>query len=512
MNATAPLTVGRVLHHYPPIMRRSALAASVFALAAALAPQIAHAQPAPSWPDLAAAPATAAEGAKDAALIIGVEDYVFVPRVPGAAKNATDWFTYLVDGRKVPIGQVKLLRNADATREGILGRAAEVAAMVKAGGTVWVVFIGHGAPAADGKEGVLIGVDAQQKAESLYARSVRQSELSAALGGKPTVMVLDACFSGRAAGGGPIAGDLQPLLLSRASTAAGMTLLSAGKSDQFAGPLPGLGRPAFSYLVLGALRGWGDGNRDGTVTAQEAVNYAAKALTVLPIGRAQTPELVGGSGALVLAKKAAEKGPNLTALVSAVPVEKPVAAAPSFGEGLGKVVDVPTVGEFKGATAAGGLADLDPDLLVLVQEAKRTDAASGPTAEKARAWDAVARYSGKNAFKADATARRDQWAKVAAAEAAKAEQLDRAWGQYQRDKAKLEKLQGLDATVLSEAQKAALARELEQVYAPWQTAFGERVAEESARKAKAAAEARAKKDKERGVGAMAVIIASGVKP
>ena len=189
-----------------------------------------------------------------------------------------------------------------------------------------------------------------------------------------------------------------------------------------------------------------------------------------------------------------------------------MAAAPSFGEGLGKVVDVPTVGEFKGATAAGGLADLDPDLLVLVQEAKRTDAASGPTAEKARAWDAVARYSGKNAFKADATARRDQWAKVAAAEAAKAEQLDRAWGQYQRDKAKLEKLQGLDATVLSEAQKAALARELEQVYAPWQTAFGERVAEESARKAKAAAEARAKKDKERGVGAMAVIIASGVKP
>jgi hypothetical protein len=48
-------------------------------------------------------------------------------------------------------------------------------------------------------------------------------------------------------------------------------VLSAGKGDQFAGPLPGLGRPAFSWLVLGALRGWGDADRDGTVTAREAV-------------------------------------------------------------------------------------------------------------------------------------------------------------------------------------------------------------------------------------------------
>ena len=259
------------------------------------------------WPDLSAAPATAAEGANDAALIVGIEDYLFAPKVPGATRNATDWFTYLVDGRKVPLGQVKLLRDADATREGILGRAAEVSALVKPGGSVWVVFIGHGAPAADGKEGVLVGAAAQQKAESLYARSVRQSELAAALGGKPTIMVLDACFSGRASGGQPLAAGLQPLILVHDLPAASATLLTAGKSDQFAGPLPGLNRPAFSYLVLGAMRGWGDANGDGVVTAEEAVNYAAKALIVLPIGRTQTPELVTGSGSLALARQAVER-------------------------------------------------------------------------------------------------------------------------------------------------------------------------------------------------------------
>jgi len=172
-------------------------------------------------------------------------------------------------------------------------------------------------------------VDAQQKAESLYSRSVRQSELSTALGGKPTVMVIDACFSGRASAGQPIAAGLQPMILVHPAAAATSTLLTAGKSDQFAGPLPGSDRPAFSYLVLGALRGWGDANGDGVVTAEEALNYAAKALIVLPIGRAQTPELVSGSGSLALARNATEKAPNLTALVASMREgATPVAAAP----------------------------------------------------------------------------------------------------------------------------------------------------------------------------------------
>ena len=44
------------------------------------------------------------------------------PQGSRRAKNATDWYTYLVDGRKVPVGQVKLVRNDDATREVILKR------------------------------------------------------------------------------------------------------------------------------------------------------------------------------------------------------------------------------------------------------------------------------------------------------------------------------------------------------------------------------------------------------
>lgn len=40
------------------------------------------------WPDLTALPAGGGGGSADAALVVGVDDYIFAPDVPGAATNA----------------------------------------------------------------------------------------------------------------------------------------------------------------------------------------------------------------------------------------------------------------------------------------------------------------------------------------------------------------------------------------------------------------------------------------
>jgi hypothetical protein len=293
----------------------------------------------PNWPDLGR-PAAVGGGENDAALVIGIEDYQHVADIPGAVQNARDWYRYLVDGRKVPVRAVRLLRNGEADRETMLQAAKDMAAQVKPGGTFWVVFIGHGAPSQDGKEGVLIGSDAKQTAVSLFARSVRQSELQAQVGSTPAVMLFDSCFSGRAHTGAALAAGLQPLILTKAMAPATTTLLTAAQADQFAGGLPGKDRPAFSYLMLGALRGWGDANGDGQVTATEALEYATKALAVLPIGRTQTPELVGGGASRVLAARAFEREPDLDAIITgefrpadvpaAPPEPMPVAIAPTL--------------------------------------------------------------------------------------------------------------------------------------------------------------------------------------
>lgn len=265
------------------------------------------------WPDLSKPPRGGADGRKDVALVVGIEDYAFAPDVPGAQANARDWYSWLQDSRGVQT--IKILLDRDATREGIIDAAKAVAARAQAGGTVWVVFVGHGAPASSADDGLLVGVDAQQKATSLDARSVRRAELLELLDGPQaqTVVVLDACFSGRTAAGSLVPG-LQPLKPVSARTDTKATVLTAAASDQYAGALAGADRPAFSYLVLGALWGWGDADRDGSVTADEAVRYASDALFRTVNDRAQTPSLDARDEGLVLSRASSTRGPDLGAI------------------------------------------------------------------------------------------------------------------------------------------------------------------------------------------------------
>lgn len=293
------------------------------------------------WPELSGGPVTGG-GERDAALVIGVDDYAYAPPVPGAEKNAEDWYRYLVKGLKVPTSSATLLRGREATLERIRRYAREMSAQVKPGGTLWFVFIGHGAPSQDGSEGVLVGHDAQQDVDGLYARSLGQRELTGLLssGAPPkTVMVLDACFSGRTPSGEPLIEGVQPLipLKTPEGTASNAWVLSAAKADQFAGALPGLRRPAFSYLVLGGIRGWAERDGDGFVSAGELLDYTADALRTLVRDRTQTPELQGVAEAPLVAA-GGERAPDLAELtLSAPPI---VTSAPS---GAPPAATAPTV-------------------------------------------------------------------------------------------------------------------------------------------------------------------------
>jgi formylglycine-generating enzyme required for sulfatase activity len=126
---------------------------------------------------------------------------------------------------------------------------------------------------------------------------------------------LDVGFSGRGQDGAMIAPGLQPLV--SVSTAGFMdprlVVLTAAKGDQFAGPLPGTNRPAFSYLALGGLRGWAAEDKHGKVTAGSLWHYTTIVLERTLLGRSQTPDLIGKEGT-VLAASASEKGPDLAKL------------------------------------------------------------------------------------------------------------------------------------------------------------------------------------------------------
>lgn len=242
------------------------------------------------WPDLSTPVTASPTNPRDVALIVAIEDYLVAPDIPGATRNARDWYEWL---RRVRGAEtIKLLTDSDATREEILDNARAIAREAHPDGTLWVIFIGHGAPGLSDGEGLLVGADAQRKASSIDSRSVRRAELIDAVQGlqQRSVIVLDACFSGTTYEGELVPG-LQPLRPVSERVSGEATILTAAASDQVAGPLPGDARPAFSYLLLGALWGWADEDGSGTVTESEAMDYASRSLFELVNDREQTPHL-----------------------------------------------------------------------------------------------------------------------------------------------------------------------------------------------------------------------------
>lgn len=270
------------------------------------------------WPDLSRPAPRIGGGEDDAAVVVGIEKYAYVAPIAGADENATAWYQYLVRTRGVPVERVSLLLDNDATREDIQWAVDEAARQVTDGGTLWFVFIGHGAPSRDHEDGLLIGYDAQQKARSIQARGLRRSELLDRLEqsrADDIRVLLDACFSGRAADGEQLVAGLQPLVVTvdSATRDPRTMLFTAARNDEFAGPLPGAERPAFSYLALGGLRGWADEDENGSVTAQELHDYVRTALQVLVRDRRQRNTFAGKPESQ-LTRKAREKGPELSRL------------------------------------------------------------------------------------------------------------------------------------------------------------------------------------------------------
>ncbi len=270
------------------------------------------------WPSLAEPPRAVGGGERDAAVVVGISEPFVLPPVPGAAENATDWYRWLTAGLGVAPDRVTLLRNGEATRESMLD-AARRAALAAEGGRVWFVFVGHGAPALSGDDGILLGADAQATEESLAARGVAERELLAALQGgraKSVVAVIDACFSGMTPDGSTplVAGSQATVPVRRTGLAQGVAVLSS--SERVAGPLPRGDRPAYSYLVLGALFGWADADIDGRVTAIEAHHYAERVLRAAVTGRDQSPQLATREQGMLLARSGGASAPDVAAIVA----------------------------------------------------------------------------------------------------------------------------------------------------------------------------------------------------
>lgn len=263
---------------------------------------------------------TGATASADTAVVIGVEDYAFVQDVPYAQRDAASFYDLLVYSVGVPSSRVRLL-DQGASKEQILEAVTDAGNDVGAGGSVWIYFAGHGAadPSTGGR--MLLGDDVKQDSAAFASRGVpvdQLKDLASAKGGAVNLIV-DACYSGLGRGGDELVAGMRFLVPAYATAAKpGSLEWSAASGDQLSGPLHPARHGAFTYLAVGAMRGWADGQldgtRDGQVTAEEAQLYVKEALRTLQITD-QTPELTvedGKSRTLIRSDKL-EEAPELDA-------------------------------------------------------------------------------------------------------------------------------------------------------------------------------------------------------
>lgn len=241
------------------------------------------------------------DGSRDVALIVSIEKYASLPRIRGAYKNGKAWQRFFQDDIGLERSRIVWLRDEEAEKPNIERELKQLLDRVGTEGRAWFVFIGHGAVGTRG--GLLVGANASSTAKSLRNNSLEREDLLQRLGAipVPSVAVLDACFSGKMPNGETMVQGLQPAAVLDVDPPSNVTVLSAAQGDEFAGPLPKSDRPAFSYLLLGALRGWGDLNHDQEITAAEATTYTQETLHDILHSRDQRPRLDASNPELSLA-------------------------------------------------------------------------------------------------------------------------------------------------------------------------------------------------------------------
>ena len=267
-----------------------------------------------AWPSVDDPFRVSADGAADAAVVVGLEDYAFIADVPYARRDAAAFYNAAVYTMGIPMDRVHHLEAGSV--EQIRAALTEAGQSVGPGGKVWVYYAGHGAASPTSREQVLLGDDVRADPRAFDARALAVSEverLASAGGGQP-MLVLDTCFAGQGRGGDDLVAGTRFAVPAYAATSDDGVQWTAAGPNELSGPLDDAQHGVFTYFAVGALRGWADGElsgtRDGEVTGDEAQAYVRRALKAVQ-QRGQTPAWVGAAGGDVVLSRGTEVGPDL---------------------------------------------------------------------------------------------------------------------------------------------------------------------------------------------------------
>ncbi|MBV8605398.1 MAG: polysaccharide deacetylase family protein [Pelomonas sp.] len=244
----------------------------------------------------AAAPVTSGY-AESWAVVIGIDDYAKWPKLKHAVHDAESVRDALVNRLGFDASHVVLLKNADATRNGILSTFHERFGdgKLQRNDRLFVYYAGHGATRQlpSGREvGYIVPVDADPQDTATDAISMSEVQnVAESLEAKHVFFVMDACFSGL----GLTRGGAGNYLRDNARRTARQMLTAGGADQEVADDGPD-GHSVFTWTLLQGLAGKADLNGDGLITATELAAYVAPAVASVSLQTPSFGSLPGSQG------------------------------------------------------------------------------------------------------------------------------------------------------------------------------------------------------------------------
>lgn len=237
------------------------------------------------------------------AIVVGISDYLYLPKLQFAHRDAEIFAGYLIDEQKVPADNVRLYLNNRATANNVVSEFKQILEKVKTGDKVYFYFAGHGDnETVKGKEFSVLLLHGIKERDYVLGNDYIEMQLinqwitDLRLKGASTIFIADACHSGANLLVGGISGTQSTQQALKDVVKAETKLLSCQvgqlslEGKQWSG-----GRGNFSYHLISGLMGLADGYaddvKDGIIKYDELENYLIKEVNKEARPNSQKPEI-----------------------------------------------------------------------------------------------------------------------------------------------------------------------------------------------------------------------------
>ncbi len=248
-------------------------------------------------------PVINSDGSNTLAIILGIEEYKYAPKVDFAANDARSFYKYCKSMFGIPESNIYLKINDGATAgefRKIFAEDGWIARRIQNEETkVLIYYSGHGAPDLKSKKGYLIPHDIDPNyASTGVSLDDIYSSLAKLEAGEITLF-LDACFSGESRSHEMLVAGIRPISIKVKNpilTSTNLSVFTASTGDQYSTSYPVKQHGLFTYFLLKGLKGDAKGN-DSRIELNELHDYLSSNVsrTAGYLDKEQNPTFIGSN-------------------------------------------------------------------------------------------------------------------------------------------------------------------------------------------------------------------------